>query len=73
MSAGHARSFEEIDSLVKDAEVRLNFHHTALQNDRLTRKEKIYHVRQYKGLEGVIMMGNWVVRNRVSRSQVLGE
>ena len=68
------RSWAEIDAMVEEATKRQNRHLMALQDKRLPKKKKLEHMRNYKGLEGVINMGEWVLGNKdITTARVLGD
>lgn len=68
----YERTWEEIENLLNKAEREQNKHLTALQ----TRKPKsllMKHMRNYKGLEGVINALRWVLGDlKVNEEKVLG-
>lgn len=68
----YERTWEEIEELLNKAEREQNKHLTALQ----TRKPKsllMKHMRNYKGLEGVINALRWVLGDlKVNEEKVLG-
>ena len=68
----YERTWEEIEDLLNKAEREQNKHLTALQ----TRKPKsllMKHMRNYKGLEGVINALRWVLGDlKVNEEKVLG-
>jgi len=38
------------------------------------KKNRMYHMRNYKGLEGVIVMGEWCLGNKdITKARVLGD
>tara|TARA_R100000315_G_C5229404_1_gene140318 strand:+ start:490 stop:717 length:228 start_codon:yes stop_codon:yes gene_type:complete len=74
MSRTYDRSWVEIDAMVEEATKRQNRHLMALQDKRLKKKQVRYHMRNYKGLEGVINMGEWVLGNKdMTKARVLGD
>ena len=68
----YERTWEEIENLLNEAEREQNKHLTALQ----TKKPKsllMKHMRNYKGLEGVINALRWVLGDlKVNEDKVLG-
>jgi len=68
----YERTWEEIEDLLNKAEREQNKHLTALQ----TRKPKpllMKHMRNYKGLEGVIYALRWVLGDlKIDEDKVLG-
>jgi len=70
----YERTWEEIYNLLHEAERKQNKHLLALQNPRLTKKQKMQHMRNFKGLEGVINALRWTLGDlHMSRSKVLGK
>ncbi len=62
MLAGHFtydRDWDSIYEMIEKAESKKNLHLTTLQSETLSRKEKIHHIRQIKGLEGVVKALRW--------------
>ena len=48
----YEKDWDEIQSMLDDCERRQHLHHVALVSEhRLSRKEKMHHMKQYKGLE----------------------
>lgn len=68
----YERTWEEIEDLLNKAEREQNIHLTALQ----TKKPKpllMKHMRNYKGLEGVINALRWVLGDlKINEEKVLG-
>lgn len=56
------RSWEEILDKLDECEREQNHHWTALQNCK--KQDRMYHMRQYKGLEGAIAALEWTLGNR---------
>ena len=70
----YERTWEEIYNLLHEAERKQNKHLLALQDTRLTKKQKFQHMRNYKGLQGVINALRWTLGDlHMSRSKVLGK
>ena len=70
----YERDWQEIYDLLHEAERKQNKHLLALQNTRLTKKQKMQHMRNFKGLEGVINALRWTLGDlHMSRSKVLGK
>ena len=66
------RSDAEIDAIIEEARERQNKHYMALMN--CPKKNRMYHMRNYKGLEGVIVMGEWCLGNKdITTARVLGD
>jgi len=67
----YSRSWEEIETMLYEAERQQNMCHVRLQ--KCNKKDRIYWMRQYKGLEGVINALRWVLGDlRMDRQKVLG-
>ena len=65
------RSWEEIESLLHTAEQEQNRHFIVMQ--RGNKKDRINHMRKYKGLQGVINALRWVLGDlKVNQNKVLG-
>jgi|14_taG_2_1085336.scaffolds.fasta_scaffold00047_26 hypothetical protein len=70
----YERTWEEIETMLNDAERKQNKHLLALHNLALTKEEKVQHMRDYKGLQGVIYGLRWVLGDmKMSRKKVLGD
>tara|TARA_R100000234_G_scaffold26505_1_gene15289 strand:+ start:8870 stop:9115 length:246 start_codon:yes stop_codon:yes gene_type:complete len=54
------RSWGEIEQMLDKAEKKLNFHKTESYGS-LKRQDKIYHIRNYKALQGVVKTLRWVL------------
>lgn len=68
------RTWVEIQDLLHEAERKQNQHLLALQNTRLTKKQKVQHMRDFKGLQGVINALRWTLGDlHMPRGKVLGE
>jgi hypothetical protein len=68
------RTWVEIQDLLHEAERKQNQHLLALQNTRLTKKQKVQHMRDFKGLQGVIHALRWTLGDlHIPRKKVLGE
>mgnify|MGYP003121611801 FL=1 len=68
------RTWVEIQDLLHEAERKQNKHLLALQNTRLTKAQKVQHMRNFKGLEGVINALRWTLGDlHMPRAKVLGE
>ena len=56
------KSWEQIEAKLKHCETKQNEHLTALKTGkRLNKKQKLYHMKQFKGLEGSIATLRWVL------------
>ena len=68
------RTWVEIQDLLHEAERKQNQHLLALQNTRLTKKQKVQHMRDFEGLQGVIHALRWTLGDlHMPRKKVLGE
>jgi len=68
------RTWAEIQDLLHEAERTQNQHLLALQNTQLTKKQKVQHMRDFKGLQGVIHALRWTLGDlHMPRKKVLGE
>lgn len=67
------RSWEDIETMLGEAEREQNKHLLAITR-KTDKKTKMYHMRKYKGLEGVIRGLRWVLGDlKMSRKKVLGD
>ena len=70
----YEREWQEIYDLLHEAERKQNKHLLAIQDTRLTKKQKVQHMRDYKRLQGVIHALRWTLGdNNMSRMKVLGD
>jgi len=53
------RTWEDIHNMLDRAERKQNQHYTAMQ--RCKRKDRMYHMRNYKALEGVVKALRWTL------------
>jgi hypothetical protein len=68
------RTWVEIQDLLHEAERTQNQHLLALQNTQLTKKQKVQHMRDFKGLQGVIHALRWTLGDlHMTRDKVLGK
>jgi hypothetical protein len=58
------RSYDSIYNMLEKAEKKKNEHYVALQSKGLTREEKIAHIRNFKGLEGVVKALRWTLGDK---------
>ena len=56
------RTWEEIEIMLEKAQKKQNMHYVNMQNSK--KKERIYHMRNYKALEGVIKALRWSLGDR---------
>ena len=70
----YERSWKEIEDALRDAEDKQNQRLMALRNNKLTRKQKMAHMRAYKALDGVVTSLRWVLGDlKVTRAKMLGD
>ena len=55
----YERTWVEIEAMLDQAERKQNEHYIRLQKG--TKKERIYHMRNYKALEGVVKALRWTL------------
>ena len=68
------RSWKDIQDMLYEAEKKQNAHLMSLRSSKLSKKQKIAHMRAYKGLEGVINGLRWVLGDlHMSKAKVLGD
>ena len=53
------RTWAEIEDMLDRAERKQNMHYTKMQKGK--RSERIFHMRQYKALEGVVKSLKWTL------------
>ena len=58
------KEWDQIYNKLKEAEQRQNAHFLELQKANLSKKKKMHHVKQIKGLEGAITTLRWVLGDR---------
>ena len=56
------RTWVEIEDMLDKAERKQNLHYTKMQKS--SKKERIYHMRNYKALEGVVKSLRWVLGDK---------
>tara|TARA_R100001510_G_C7651654_1_gene209371 strand:- start:2329 stop:2538 length:210 start_codon:yes stop_codon:yes gene_type:complete len=56
------RTWTEIHAMLEKAEKKQNLHYTKMQ--KANRKERIYHMRNYKALEGVVKALRWTLGDK---------
>ena len=67
------RTWVEIEEMLDEAERKQN-HHSIEMSKKIPKKKRIFHMRQFKGLEGVINSLRFVLGDkRMTREKVLGE
>ena len=57
------RSWEQIEAMLDKAERKQNFHSVEMSKE-FPKKERIFHMRQFKALEGVIKSLRWVLGDK---------
>ena len=68
------RTWEEIEEMLDNAERKQHFHSIKTGDTSLGKKERMYHARAFKGLEGVIYALRWTLGDRkMTRKKVLGD
>ena len=66
------KSWDEIEQMLRDAEKKRNW--IWMQAQKCKRSDRMYWLRQYKGLEGVINSLRWVLGDiDMPRKKVLGD
>jgi|TARA_R100000030_G_scaffold26054_2_gene18983 hypothetical protein len=71
---GYNRTWKEIEDLLWEAERKQNQHLMALRRKGLTKEQKVQHMRDFKGLQGVIYGLRWVLGDlKITRKKVLGD
>tara|TARA_R110002051_G_scaffold321564_4_gene409561 strand:- start:1142 stop:1378 length:237 start_codon:yes stop_codon:yes gene_type:complete len=59
----YSRTWEDIESMLRKAERKQNEHYIKMQETH-NRKERIFHMRNYKALEGVVKALRWTLGDR---------
>ena len=54
------RSWGEIEDMLNKAELKMN-HHEIQAHTSLKKQDKVYHIRNYKALQGVVQALRWVL------------
>ena len=57
------RSWEQIEAMLDKAERKQNFHSVEMSKE-LPKKERIFHMRHFKALEGVIKSLRWLLGDK---------
>ena len=60
----YERTWEEIDAMLNRAEHKKNHHATQVANKTLPSKERMFHARNYKALEGVCKTLRWCMGDK---------
>ena len=58
------RSEDELLDMLDKAERKMNYHYTVMQTKLAQRSLKMYHMRNYKALEGVVKALRWVLGDK---------
>ena len=67
----YERSWSEIEEMLDQAETEQNKHYTLMQKGK--KKERVYHMRNYKALQGVVTSLRWVLGDiKITKKEVLG-
>lgn len=68
----YSRSWEDIENMLHQAEQEQNKHFMLMQSGK--RKHRVYHMRNYKALQGVVTSLRWVLGDlKITRNIVLGK
>ena len=59
----YTRSWDDIHQMLDKAERKQNHHFSKMQ-ERVSKKERLMHMRNYKALEGVIKSLRWVLGDK---------
>jgi len=67
----YERSWSEIEEMLDQAETEQNKHYTLMQKGK--KKDRVYHMRNYKALQGVVTSLRWVLGDiKITKKEVLG-
>ena len=67
----YSRSWEDIEEMLFQAEQEQNRHYMLMQSGK--RKHRVYHMRNYKALQGVVTSLRWVLGDlKITNKEVLG-
>ena len=68
------KNWEQIHTAVDKAEKKQNYHWMMIQRKDTPKSERMMHMRNYKGLEGVINALRWVLGDRrMTLKKVFGD
>ena len=56
----YTRTWTDIEEMLDKAERKQNMHFSQLQRKRISKKDRLMHMRNYKALEGVVKTLKWV-------------
>ena len=65
------RSWEQIIHMLEKAEQKQNWHFMMMQRKDTDKSERMMHMRNYKGLEGVINALRWTLGDRQTTKEVV--
>ena len=65
------RSWEQIIHMLEKAEQKQNWHFMMMQRKDSDKSERMMHMRNYKGLEGVINALRWTLGDRQTTKEVV--
>ena len=67
----YSRTWVQIEDLLREAETEQNKHYMSMRKGN--KKTRLYHMRNYKALEGVITSLRWVLGDKnITNKEVLG-
>jgi len=65
------KTWEDIEEMLYLSEQEQNKHYTLMQRGK--KKDRVYHMRNYKALQGVVTSLRWVLGDfRITKNEVLG-
>tara|TARA_R110002020_G_scaffold214361_4_gene421382 strand:+ start:54 stop:269 length:216 start_codon:yes stop_codon:yes gene_type:complete len=64
MTYTYDRTWEDIEAMLDKAERKQNMHYSQIQRKKLSKKDRLMHMRNYKALEGVIKSLRWVLGDK---------
>ena len=68
------KSWEQIHIMLEKAEKKQNYHWMMIQRKDTPKSQRMMHMRNYKGLEGVINALRWTLGDRnLTADKVLGD
>lgn len=60
----YSRTWKDIEVMLDKAERLKNIHSLKMQDSTFTRKERVFHVRNFKALEGVVKTLRWTLGDK---------
>ena len=60
----YARTWEEIEGMLDKAERMKNYHEMKMNDLEMGRKQRMFHARNFKALEGVIKTLRWTLGDK---------